>query len=261
MKNVKKIVAVIIVALIAMVTMFPAMADSGCGVCGRQHAGYRCPEACRKDCSLNATYQVHLWWKCPEYKSEICSSCGNSHNELSCPNESVFWNDLTGTFQNTVSEGARRPQFCEACSHWGYHGKTECNVGAQVAPAVPSATNSKVGCTHSWAVKESEELIRYFDDSIYCREVLYSTQDYCKLCGKEGRKISAPTAVLHDLGADGKCKNCEYQESTTSNFSDTLAGITDNLHLPEVKNIDWLTLVGVALVLVMAVLIVRLKKR
>ena len=224
----KKVLAITMV-LVVLMAVENAFATAVCDICGRGHAGAKCPEECWEQCSMNSAGERHKYYECPEFKAscEFCGETTQEHNKLTCPDGYLVWNDNLGQFQaaGTQDEGVRNPQYCENCAHYGYHFEAECKTGNVTVPeSTTSDTTIRVQCTHKWTqVNEPISEQMRDGDPHYCREGIYTCKTLCSECGWIGNQYTIESKIPHEYSEEGKCVNCGYEregitEATPSFF-------------------------------------------
>jgi len=232
----KKILVLVIALMVSLCSIaFAAGNMQHCDLCGREHAGTRCPEACQNDCVWNIEGVTHKWYDCPEYIVTSCWYCGDTsgiHNANTCPNGEVFWNDIKGTFRAIEykgEEGTRLPEFCEFCDYYGYHSSSECvnnpNPSKPEPTKTPKPTNSPKPtktpiatklptwennfCDHSnLSTKYSDVISVKNMTSEYCQVKKYKVVLICTNCDYETEE-TREEKIPHQF-TDGECCICGY---------------------------------------------------
>lgn len=231
MKKILTLVLVLTMTVVACTVAFASGSWHYCNLCGREHSGEKCPEACWNDCAQNRAGNEHKWYDCEEYVASRCLFCGKEstdHNDNSCPEGGTYWNDIDGVFKDaawyTGAEGERKPVYCSFCGYYGYHFETECLknpnrttvVPATATPeptveptAEPTVVATEAPCTHgntyistflSYSTEKTEQ---------YCYFIRYTNDVVCNDCHAILKQYETTDWKEHDI-RDGKCVSCGY---------------------------------------------------
>lgn len=224
----KKFLVFCLVSIVILLGI-SALADGQwhyCDICGREHSGTKCPEECQNECNQNQKGEHHKWHHCEERVISECWYCGEptiNHYENCCPEGAVIWNDIKGTFRNSKysdEEGARLPQYCKYCEHYGYHHETEClnNPNAQrptatptpTATPKPTSTATPVACRHEEVAGYSTLLwtqVIATEDNCLNQKVRYDV--ICKACGEIVSTREETGSTSHNM-QNGRCVTCGF---------------------------------------------------
>ena len=251
----KKVLAfTMALVLLLMMAVETAFASAVCDICGRGHAGAKCPEECWEQCSMNSAGERHKYYECPDFVGHVCSYCGEKtegHNKYTCPNGYLVWNDYQGQFRaaGTQEEGVRTPQYCGICAHYGYHSEAECRNGNVNVPESTTSDTIRVQCTHKWTqVKDPISEQMRDGDPHYCREGIYTCKTICLECGWVGNQYTTESKVPHEYSEEGKCVTCGYEPE--QQMAETQESLLNNIQFDS-RISGW---IGIGAIVVLAVI-------